>query len=149
MLCRLVKEQSAPDVGREEFDGNPLNFNYFRSLFRETVEKKIDDPEGRLTRLIKNTCWEAREMVKNFIHDRPDVGYTNVLNLLKKQHEDPHRLLVSHRREIEQMSKIKPADAMTFRSLFNFLIKCQTMKYGTTKNPLESPDVIFMIPSKV
>ena len=56
MLCRLVKEQSAPDVGREEFDGNPLNFNYFRSLFRETVGKKIDDPEGRLTRLIKNTC---------------------------------------------------------------------------------------------
>ena len=149
MLCRLVKEQSAPDVGREEFDGNPLNFNYFRSLFRETVEKKIDDPEGRLTRLIKNTCWEAREMVKNFIHDRPDVGYTNVLNLLKKQYEDPHRLLVSHRREIEQMSKIKPGDAITFRSLFNFLIKCQTMKYGTTKNPLESPDVIFMIPSKV
>lgn len=69
MLCRLVKEQSAPDVGREEFDGNPLNFNYFRSLFRETVGKKIDDPEGRLTRLIKNTCWEAREMVKNFIHE--------------------------------------------------------------------------------
>ena len=74
MLCRLVKEQSATDVGIEEFDGNPLNFNYFRSFFRETVEKKIDDPEGRLTQLIKNTCGKAREMVKNFIHDRPDVG---------------------------------------------------------------------------
>ena len=49
MLCRLIKEQSAPDVGIEEFDGNPLNFSYFRSMFRETVEKKIDDPQGRLT----------------------------------------------------------------------------------------------------
>ena len=61
MLCSLIKEQSAPDVGIEEFDGNPLNLNYFRSMSRETVEKKIDDPKGRLTRLIKYTCGEARE----------------------------------------------------------------------------------------
>ena len=49
MLCKLIKEQSAPDSGIEEFDGNPLNFNYFRSMFQETVENKIDDPQGRLT----------------------------------------------------------------------------------------------------
>ena len=85
MLCRLIKEQSAPDVGIEEFDGNPLNLNYFRSMFHETVEKKIDDPKGGLTQLIKYTSGEARELVKNFIHDRPDVGYTNAMNLLEKQ----------------------------------------------------------------
>ena len=108
MLCRLIKEQSAPDVGIEEFDGNPLNFSYFRSMFRETVEKKIDDPQGRLTRLIKYTCGEARELVKNFIHDRPDVGYTNAMNLLEKQSGDPHKLLASYRRKIKQISKIHP-----------------------------------------
>ena len=149
MLCKLIKEQSAPDAGIEEFDGNPLNFNYFRSMFRETVEKKINDPQGRLTRLIKYTCGEARELVKNFIHDRPDVGYTNAMNLLEKQYGDPHRLLASYRREIKQMSKIKSGDAVAFRRLFNFLIKCQTMSYGTSKNPLDSPDVICMILSKV
>ena len=53
--CRLIKEGSAPDVGIEEFDGDPLNFNYFRYMFRETVEKKIDDPQSRVTRLIKYT----------------------------------------------------------------------------------------------
>ena len=52
-LCKLIKEQSAPDAGIEEFDGNPLNFNYFRSMFRDNIVKKIDDPQGRLTRLIK------------------------------------------------------------------------------------------------
>ena len=41
MLCRL-KEQSTPDAGIEEFDGIPLNFNYLRSKFYETVEKQID-----------------------------------------------------------------------------------------------------------
>ena len=142
MLYKLIKEQSAPDTGIEEFDANPLNFYYFRSMFRETVEK-IDDPHGRLTQLIKYTCGEARELVKNFIHDRPDVGYTNAMNLLEKQYGDPHRLLACYRREIKQMSKIKSGDAVAFRRLFNFLIKCQTMSYSTSKNPLDSPDVLY------
>ena len=84
-------------------------------MFRETVEKKIDDPQGRLPRLIKYTCGEARELVKNFIHDRPDVGYTNAMNLLEKQYGDPHRLLASYRREIRQMSRVKPGDSLAFR----------------------------------
>ena len=109
----------------------------------------IDGLKGRLTQLIKYTCGEARELVKNFIYDRPYVGYTNAMNLLKKESGDPHRLLASYRREIKQMSKIKSGDAVAFRRLFNFLIKCQTMSYGTSKNPLDSPDVICMIISKV
>ena len=62
MLCRL-KGQSTPDAGIEEFDDIPLNFNYLRSKFCETVEKKIDDPQGRLIRIIKYTCGEARVLL--------------------------------------------------------------------------------------
>ena len=80
---------------------------------------------------------------------RPDVGYTNAMNLLKKRNGDPHKLLASNWREIKQMSKIKPGDAIAFRRPFNFLMKCQTMNYGTSKNPLDSPDVIFMTFLKV
>ena len=81
MLGRLIKEHSAPDVGIEGLDGNPLNFNYFRSMFRETVQEQTDEPQSRLTRLIRYTCRKARELVKYFIHDRPDVGYTNAMNI--------------------------------------------------------------------
>ena len=52
MLCKLVKEQSAQQVDLEPFDGNPLEYTYFMSKFRESVEKKIEDPKGRLTRLM-------------------------------------------------------------------------------------------------
>ena len=48
MLCRLIEEQSPPDVETEEFDGNTLNFNCFKSTFHKTVQWKIDDPQGRL-----------------------------------------------------------------------------------------------------
>ena len=55
MLSKLVQEQSAPQVDMEPFEGNPLDFTYFMLMFQESVEKKIDDPRGRLTRLIKYT----------------------------------------------------------------------------------------------
>ena len=45
MLCQLVKQQSAPTVDIEEFDGNPLQYSYFRSMCREVVDKKIADPQ--------------------------------------------------------------------------------------------------------
>ena len=46
-----------------------LQFTYFRSMFRESVEKKIEDPNGRITHLTKMTSGKARELVKPFIHD--------------------------------------------------------------------------------
>ena len=55
MLPKLVREQSAPQGDIEPFEGNPLDFTYFMSILQESVEKKIDNLRGRLTRLIKCT----------------------------------------------------------------------------------------------
>ena len=71
LLCTLVTEQVAPQVPIEPFDGNSLNFAYFLLMFKESVEKKIEDPMGRLTRLIKCTTGEAQEFVKHFINEKP------------------------------------------------------------------------------
>ena len=55
MLCKLVKVHSAPDVDMKCFDGNVLEYHFFRALFREVTESKIENPRSRLTRLIKYT----------------------------------------------------------------------------------------------
>ena len=55
ILCKLVKQQAAPDVHLNVFDGNPLEYHYFMTLFHELVEKRVDNPRAKLTRLIKNT----------------------------------------------------------------------------------------------
>ena len=148
MLYQLVKEQSAPSIDIEVFDGNPLHYTYFRSMFREAVEKKIKDPQGKLTRLINLTSGEAKELVKPFIHDRPECGFANAMGLLEKQYGNPHKLLASYRKEIKQMTKIKPGNEAAYRRLFNFLIKCQSLEYGS-QNPLDTPDVICMILAKI
>ena len=38
-------------------------------FFRESVEKKIEDPNGRITGLTKMTSGKAKELVKPFYHD--------------------------------------------------------------------------------
>ena len=67
MMCKLLSQQSAPNVDIDMFDGNPLEFNYFMSLFEEMVESKVVDPRGRLKRLISYTKGEAKELVKHCI----------------------------------------------------------------------------------
>ena len=51
----------------EMFDGNPLQFPYFKSMFGDSVEKKIEDLQERLTCLIKLATGEARKLVKPFM----------------------------------------------------------------------------------
>ena len=60
MLCKMMKQQSAPENDLDVFDGNPLNFHHFMAVFREVVEKKIEDLCGRLTQLIKYTTDEVK-----------------------------------------------------------------------------------------
>ena len=52
ILCRLIKQQSAPEIDTYFFDGNLLNYRYFMAIFKEVVENRIDDPRGQLIRLI-------------------------------------------------------------------------------------------------
>ena len=60
-LCKLLQLQAAPEVDME--------------LFAEVVETKIEEPRGRLTRLIKFTTGEARELIKHRIQLLHNRGY--------------------------------------------------------------------------
>ena len=72
MMCRLLKQQSAPEIEIDVFDGNPMEFHYFMAVFKEVVEKRVDDERGKLTRLIKYTKEDAKDMVKNCIQLPPE-----------------------------------------------------------------------------
>ena len=148
ILSKLIREQSTPQVDMEPFEGNPLDFTNFMSMFQESVEEKIDDPRGRLTRLIKYTRREPRELVKHFINDRVDCCYKNAVALLQKKYGNPHTMLSSNRKEIELVQPLKPGDAATYRKLFNFLIKCQAMRLDSKYNLLDTPEIMCMILAK-
>ena len=85
------------------------------STFEEAVEKKIDDPKGRLTRLIKFVSGEPKELIKNCIQQPAEIGYEQAMQLLKDQYGDPYKVYVSYRKEIQKLNSIKPGDAAGFR----------------------------------
>ena len=43
MMCRLLSRQSAPEIEIDVFNGNPMEFHYFVAVFKEVVEKRVDD----------------------------------------------------------------------------------------------------------
>ena len=95
-MCKLLLQQSAPNVDIDTFYGKPLEFNYFMSIFEEMVESKIVDIRGRLTHLISYTKEEAKELVKHCIQQPTEACYENVKNLLMKQYRDPHKILSTY-----------------------------------------------------
>ena len=44
------------------------------TLFMEVVESKIEDPHGRLTRFIKYTTGEAKELTSTALSNQPVKG---------------------------------------------------------------------------
>ena len=149
MICKLSQQQGAPEVELDKFSGNPLEYQYFSTMFKEVVERKIRDPVGRLAQLIKFTDGEAKNLIKHCIHLTPNTGYDTAIMLLNKRYSNPHLLLASNRKEIKSLAPVKPGDAMGFRKLHHFLLKCETFSKITNWNSLETPETLRILVSKL
>ena len=142
MLCKMMKQQSAPEIYLDVFDGNPLNFHYFMALFREAFKKKIEDPCGRLAQFIKYTTGEMKDFIKNYIQLPAEDGYEAAKNQLYQLYGDPHRVIAAYRKEIKHWAQVKHGDAKGYRRFLNFLLKCETITQMQTWNVLDTPEVM-------
>ena len=149
MMCKRVNEQSAPEIDIDVFGGNPLEFHYFMALFHEAVEKKIEDPRGKLTRLIKYTTGEVKEMVKNYVQLPPKEGYETAKQMMHKVYGDPHRVIAAYCKDFMQWPQIKLGDAEAYRKFHNFLLKCENITQTQTWNVLDTPEIMIMLLSKL
>ena len=64
------------------------------------VEKRIEDPRGRLTRLINYKSWEAKDLTKHCVQQPSAERYENAMKLVDNRYGDPLKILASYRREI-------------------------------------------------
>lgn len=109
--------QSAQDIDLDTLDRNLLKFHYFIAVVRKAVEKKIQDPCGRIIQLIKYS--EVTDLIKNFIQRPRKDGNQAATNQLF--YVDPHRVIVVYWKEIKQWSLIKHRDTEGYRKFLNFL----------------------------
>ena len=63
------------------------------TLFRELVEKRSEDPRGRLTRLIKYTKGDLKEIIKHCVQQPAADGYDNAKKLLQQKYGNPYIIM--------------------------------------------------------
>ncbi|XP_066912660.1 uncharacterized protein [Clytia hemisphaerica] len=148
LLFAMLKQQEAPRVDVESYDGDPLNYAHFISVFKEAVESKIPNPRGRLTRLMKYTTAEAHEAIKHCIQLPSAYGYSSALDILKKRFGNPHLILSAYRNQIKNMQSLRFSNPKGFREFLNHLTKWQTF-YCDHSNVLDSPETIRLLLEKL
>ena len=149
-LYGLLNQQNAPNVDIDVFDGDPMEYQYFMATFREVGEKRIADPMGRLTRLIKYTSGEAKELIRHCIQLPPNVCYKEAKALLTKEYGDSYRISAAYMKELRRWPQVKYADALSFRTFYRFLVKCQSsMKAGPHLQALNTPEILQILQSKL
>lgn len=95
-LADMLNHLQAPQVDIDTFDGNPLDYLYFMATFVEAVEKKVKEPRGCLTRLLKYLVGEPKELISSCIYLPSSTCYQEAKNLLYKQYGDPYRILSNY-----------------------------------------------------
>ena len=140
---------SVDDTTNVFSDGNPLNYFYFMALFKEAVEKNIDDPKERLTRLIKLTRGETNELIHYCIQLPDSIGYKQAISLIEGRYGNSHTIMAAYRKEIKKWPLIKPGDSAVLKKLYGFLIKCQSITADITWNALNTPDTLCSLLAKL
>ena len=82
VLCRLLVQQNQclqhqgmPDLKVEIFKGDPLQFQFFMTMFESAVEAKTQVRKERLAMLIEFTSREPKHLIETCLYQEPSVGY--------------------------------------------------------------------------
>ena len=119
------------------------------ALFKEPVEKKIDDPKGRLTRLIKFTSGEAKKLIQHCIQLPDLTGYKQAISLMERRYGNPHTIVAAYRMEFKKWPFITLGDSAALKRFYSFLIKCHSITADITWNALHIPDTLCSLPAKL
>ena len=147
-ILKLMDLHTSPAVDLDVFNGNPLEYTYFKATFQDAVEGKIDDQKGRLTRLIKYTRGEAKDLIKEFIHEDTSKCYDLAIKALDDEYGNPQWLNSAYMRELKQWPKIRPNDVAGYRNMYRFLLKCKIINKQGKLQVLDTPEMIRLILSK-
>ena len=124
-LVDLHMSHSAPDIDIDVFSGNPLDYCYFRATFRDVVEQKVLDPRGRLTRLLKYTKGDAKDLIKHCIYEDENECFDQAIQLLDEEYGNKQILVNTYLKELRQWPSIKTNAACVVGSLIRRMVNCR------------------------
>ena len=148
-LLKILAAQSAPKVEIDDYDGDPLEYVYFRENVRDRIERVIVDQRGRLNRLIQCTVGEAKELIRHCVHNNPNSCYDDAIALLAREYGDPLRIGCAYLEKLKNWPVMKNGDGVGFRSLYRFLNQCLAYQKNGLLSGLDSPLMIRSVQLKL
>ena len=89
-VVEMMRIQAAPKPHLDIFTVDPFEYPFFRACFVEVVETVVANQRGRLTRLIKFTGGDAKDLIKHLVHADQDDCYDKAIQMLDKGYGNPH-----------------------------------------------------------
>jgi hypothetical protein len=142
VMKKLIDLQAAPDIEIDVFSGDPLEYRYFRTTFREVVETKVHDAGGRLTRLLKFTCGDAKELIKHCIYEERSTCFDVAISLLDKEYGNQQVIVNRYLQELRHWPAIKLNDAKEYKRFYRFLRSGTTFQKDGKLKELDSESII-------
>ena len=150
VMRRLIDLQTAPDIDIDVFSGNPLDYKYFRTTFREVVEKKVQDPRGRLTRLLKYTSGDAKDLIKHCIYEEDDTCFDTAISLLDAEYGNRQVIVNSYLSQLKHWPVVKLNDGKAYKKFHRFLRSGLTFQREGKLKELDSESIMrSMVLSKM
>ena len=87
-------------------------------ILERHVEKMIDDQRGRLTRLIKYTDGDAKDLIKHCVHADPLYCYDRAIALLDAEYGSSHKSSYAYLQRLHEWPSIKLTDTVSFKKLY-------------------------------
>ena len=112
------------------------------TLLKQAIEAKIDDPKRPLSRVIKFTIGEAKELMQHCIQLSNSIGDKQVISLMERRYVNPHTIVAAYRREIKKCPLIRTGDSPALKKFYSFLKKCQRITADITWNAVNTPDTL-------
>ena len=114
-----------PDLGK--FDGNPVHYPVFVSIFEAHVGNKLKDPASRLHYLIQYCRGEARALIEFCAVLEPHAGYQKAREILFENFGQPHIIARSYVNQLAKGPALKSGDAAALVRLAHQLEECSTV----------------------
>ena len=148
-MMEMMKLQNAPKVEIDVFSGDPLEYMYFISNFKDMVESVVTDQRGRLNRLIQYTSGEPKDLIRHCIHNSSTHCYDDALALLNQEFGNPLRIACAYIEKLKNWPTIKYGDGAAYKALYRFLLQCQSYQKNGRLDGLDSPLLLRQIQLKL
>ena len=88
-------------------------------------------------------------MIQHCVQQPASAGYENAKKSLDQKYGNPYKNMDVYRKEIKSWPQIRNGDGESYQKFYNFLLKCKSIPQARQWNPVDTPDVICMLLSKL